>query len=151
MSKERDINFKGALLDKHSLEEYIRKFSMRYSFVKNSDIKTFPIKNLRNNYRYILNVYKLLNNHIKLGIKIHSAGEWLLDNFYIIEENVKFIEKELTSKKYKKLIGIKDGKYSGFPRIYILAEEIVTYTDCRITADNIENILKRIQKKILYR
>ena len=44
MSKERDINFKGALLDKHSLEEYIRKFSMRYSFVKNSNIKTFPIK-----------------------------------------------------------------------------------------------------------
>ena len=142
MSKERDINFKGALLDKHSLEEYIRKFSMRYSFVKNSNIKTFPIKNLRNNYRYILNVYKLLNNHIKLGIKIHSAGEWLLDNFYIIEENVKFIEKELTSKKYKKLVGIKKGKYSGFPRIYLLAEEIVTYTDCRITQDNIENILK---------
>ena len=38
---------------------------------------------------------KLLNEHLKLGIKIHSAGEWLLDNFYIIEETVKSIEKSL--------------------------------------------------------
>lgn len=46
-------------------------------------------------------VYNLLNEHIKLGIDIHPAGEWLLDNYYIIEERVKQIKDELDLNKYK--------------------------------------------------
>ena len=54
------------------------------------------------NYKIIEQVYNLLNEHLKLGISIHPAGEWLLDNIYIIEQTVKLIQKELTLKKYKK-------------------------------------------------
>ena len=46
-----------------------------------------------------------LNEHLKLGINIHPAGEWLLDNFYIIEETVKQIQKELPLKKYINFVG----------------------------------------------
>ena len=31
-------------------------------------------------------VYNILNEHLKLGISIHPAGEWLLDNFYSLKE-----------------------------------------------------------------
>ena len=49
----------------------------------------------------ITETYNLLNEHIKLKIPIHPAGEWLLDNYYIIDEAVKGIEKNLSLKKYK--------------------------------------------------
>ena len=39
----------------------------------------------------------ILNLNLKLGINIHPAGEWLLDNYYIIEETYKTIKKELSS------------------------------------------------------
>ena len=142
MENRRYVNLRGVLLDRVGLENHIKNVGISFEYKKESDKNTFPIKYLKDDYRFILNVYKLLNNHIKLGIKIHSAGEWLLDNFYIIEENVKYIEKELTLKKYKKLIGIKNGPYRGIPRIAILAEEIVAYTDLRLDFDNLENILK---------
>ena len=48
---------------------------------------------MMNNYYIIKQVYNLLNEHVKLGIAIHPAGEWILDNFYVIEENVKSIQK----------------------------------------------------------
>lgn len=48
----------------------------------------------------------MLNQHVSMKINIHPAGEWLLDNFYIIEETVKQIEKELTLKKYINFVGI---------------------------------------------
>ena len=51
-------------------------------------------------FKRIQEVYQILNEHVKLGISIHPAGEWLLDNLYIIEETVKQIQKELTLKKY---------------------------------------------------
>ena len=38
-------------------------------------------------------------NMLNFGISIHPAGEWLLDNFYIIEESVKLIKKGNINKK----------------------------------------------------
>ena len=48
----------------------------------------------------ITEVYQLLNEHIKLKIPIHPAGEWILDNYYIVDQEVKNIKQELTLKKY---------------------------------------------------
>ena len=44
--------------------------------------------------------------YVKNKIQIHPAGEWLLDNFYVIEEVVRSIEKEMTLKKYKNFVGL---------------------------------------------
>ena len=142
MNEKRYISLRGVLFDKVGLENYIKNVGLSFEYTKRSDKNTYIIKYLKEDYKFIINVYKLLNNHIKLGIKIHSAGEWLLDNFSIIEENVKVIEKELTLKKYKNLIGIKTGKYKGIPRIAMLAEEIVSCTNLRLDFDNLEVILK---------
>ena len=80
----------------------------------------------------ITDTYNLLNEHIKLNIPIHPAGEWLLDNYYVVDETVKNIEKSLTLKKYRNFLGIANGTNCGFARIYVLANEIVSYTDNKI-------------------
>ena len=85
--------------------------------------------------------------HIKLGIEIHPAGEWLLDNFYILEETYKTVIKDMTLKKYKNFLGISGGSYEGFARIYVLAAQIVAYTDNRIDSKTITDLLKAYQKK----
>ena len=48
----------------------------------------------------------MLNRHLKLGINVHQAGEWLLDNYYVIEETVKEVRKNLPLKKYVRFNGI---------------------------------------------
>ena len=148
MGKVNDIDFRDVLLDKESLKKHIKNFVNKFEYINKSDIRTYPIKRLKEDYKEIREVYKLLNTHIKLGIKIHSAGEWILDNFYIVEEAVKFIQKELKVKEYKKLIGINSGKYQGYPRIYLLAEEIVSCTDSKINEENLEYILKAYSEEM---
>ena len=147
MKKNRSLNIRGTLLDRNQLSEYMEKIAAEHNVKSLSDKDTYPIPIVRENYKFILDTYKLLNKHIKLGIKIHSAGEWLLDNFYIIEEAVKSIEKELSLKKYKSMMGISNGIYKGFARSYVLAEEIVAYTDGKIDTDVIDLALKSYQKK----
>ncbi len=142
----RTLNISGALLDERQLLEHIEKVASSHSIKMFSDKDTYPIYNLNSNYKFILETYQILNEHIKLGIKIHSAGEWILDNFYIIEEIVKTIKKELTLKKYTKMIGISSGQYSGFSRSYVLAEEIVSYTDCKVDSNIIYKCLESYQK-----
>lgn len=82
-----------------------------------------------------------------MGINIHPAGEWLLDNYYIIEETAKMIGKELTLKKYKNFVSLASGPYKGFARIYVVASEIVAYTEGRIDSHNLKNLLAAYQRK----
>ena len=43
---------------------------------------------------------------------------------------------------YRNLPAIATGKYKGFARIYVLAAEIVGYTDGRIDSENLKSFLK---------
>ena len=117
--------------------------------MRKSQKDTYPVPHTVESFNTIRTVYNLLNEHLKLGISIHPAGEWLLDNFYIIEEIVKQIQKELTLKKYINFIGISNGQYKGFARIYVLASEIVAYTDNKIEKQDLEDYLRSYQKNKL--
>ncbi len=149
MGRYRELHISGALLDKNQLSSYMEKLASSHNIKNTSSKDTYPIPMLRQDYERILETYRLLNKHMKLGIKIHSAGEWLLDNFYVIEEIVKGVQRELTLKKYKNMIGLSSGKYEGFARSYVLAYEIVAYTECKIDSETIDLVLKAYQKKKL--
>lgn len=143
----KQLKLEGALLNKQELYEHLEKIASTHNTKIKSDKNTYPIPGLKENYQVIKEVYNLLNEHIKQKIAIHPAGEWLLDNFYIIEEVTKSIEKELTLEKYTKFVGIANGKYKGLPRIYVLSAEIVNYTDNKITREILENGITAYQTK----
>lgn len=88
------------MLDKKQLENHLQKIATNHNLNNKSNKDTYPIPHMIENFKIIEMVYQLLNEHLKLGISVHPAGEWLLDNFYIIEQTVKQIQKEMTLKKY---------------------------------------------------
>lgn len=143
----RTLNRRGTVLDKEQLEKYLEKLASDHILQKNSDKDTYPIPKVKENFSVIEEVYHLLNEHIKLGIPIHPAGEWLLDNFYIIDETVKTIIKEMPLKKYTKFLGVANGLDKGFARIYVLAYEIINFTDNRVDYKNVSSLLCSYQKK----
>ena len=84
MKKYKKLNIRGTLLDRNQLAKHIEKTASDHSIKSFSNKDTYPIPNLIEDYKFILETYNLLTRHLKLGIKIHSAGEWILDNFYVI-------------------------------------------------------------------
>ena len=50
-------------------------------------------------------------------------------------------------KKYVNFVGIQNGQYAGFARIYVLASEIVAYTDNIIRSESLEKYLTSYQNK----
>ena len=147
MKNYKVLNTKGAIVDKYQLEKYLEKLASDHILKEKSDKNTYPIPRMLENFEIITMVYNLLNEQIKLKIPIHPAGEWLLDNYYVIEETVKGIEKELTLKKYRNFLGIANENNYGFARIYVLASEIVSYTDAKIDAKLLTDLLKAYQEK----
>ncbi len=143
------LNIKGAVLDNYQLQNYMEKIATNHDIKNNSQKNTYPIPRLKENFRFIEKTYELLNEHVKMGIDIHSAGEWLLDNFYIIEETYKTVCLELNLKKYKEFPGISNGIYKGYARIYVLASEIVAYTDNKINEEILALTISSYQKRKL--
>ena len=141
------LKINGTPLDKLQLETHLQKIASNHILITKSQKNTYPIPHLVESFKVIQEVYNLLNEHLKLGISIHPAGEWLLDNFYIIEECVKQVQKGLTLEKYKNFLGLATGEYKGFARIYILAAEIVAYTDNKIDRKDLEQYLASYQTK----
>ena len=137
----------SAVLDKNGLEKYMQKLASDHMLKNRSDKNTYPIPRVKENYEYIYMVFKLLNNHLKQNIPIHPAGEWILDNFYIVEKTVKTIIKDLSIKKYTNFIGLESGANAGFARIYVIASEIVSYTDGKIDDELLKDLLREYQTK----
>ena len=125
----------------------MQKLASDHVLKDKSDKNTYPIPRVKENYEYIYMVFKLLNEHLKEEIPIHPAGEWILDNFYIIEKTVKTIIKDLPLKKYTNFIGLANGTNSGFARVYVVASEIISYTDSKIDDEILKDLLKAYQTK----
>ena len=147
MNINKILKISGVPLDKKQLEKHLQNIASSHNLVNKSQKETYPVPHLIESFNVIQEVYNLLNEHLKLGISIHPAGEWLLDNLYVIEECVKQIKQELTLKKYVSFVGIANGSYKGFARIYVLASEIIAYTDNRVERKDLEDYLKSYQEK----
>ena len=110
LNKNRILQIDGAILDKHQLEKHLENIAITHNLKEKSDKETYPIPRVSENYDVIRETYNLLNKNLKQDITIHPAGEWLLDNFYIIEQSVKQIKRDLSLKKYMKFMRTKNRK-----------------------------------------
>lgn len=97
------------------------------------------------NYKSILNAYEKFNHDFSVAFPIPPAAEWLLDNFYIIEEQKNIIIKEL-SESIQPLPVITKGTYAGFPRIFAIAVEIVSHVDGNANEKVIKDFINAYQR-----
>ena len=67
------------------------------------------LKRLSDNEDILLRVRNLLSEAIKENNVITPAGEWLLDNFYLIEEQIRVAKKHLPKKYSEGLPALENG------------------------------------------
>ena len=77
---------------------------------------------------------------------ISPAGEWLLDNHYIVQEHIREIRTNLPGGYYQELPKLANGTLAHYPRVYELAIELIAHTEGHITLDNITLFVREYQK-----
>lgn len=66
--------------------------------------------------------------------RITSAAEWLLDNFYLIEEQILLARRHLPRGYSRELPCLATGTSAGMPRVYALVLELIAHVDAQIDA-----------------
>jgi cyclic beta-1,2-glucan synthetase len=80
------------------------------------------------------------------GVDISPAGEWLLDNWYVILEHVREIGTSMPRGFYRELPKLASGPLAGYPRVYELAIELIAHTEGHLELATIDLFTREFQR-----
>ena len=100
---------------------------------------------LAENESVLTDVLSLLTAAIKADRHITPAGEWLLDNFYLIEEQVRLAKRHLPKDYSQQLPRLTSGPSAGLPRVYDIALEIISHGDGRLDPESLSRFVSAYQ------
>ena len=66
---------------------------------------------------------------------ITPAAEWLIDNFHLVERQIREVRLDLPPAYYRQLPKLADGPFAGLPRVFGLVWAFVAHTDSRFDVD----------------
>jgi len=88
-----------------------------------------------------------LANASSAGAEVSPAGAWLLDNFFVVLEQVPEIRATLPASYYQELPKLVDaGSLTGYPRIYDIVIELIAHTDGRLDESSIALMIGAYQR-----
>ncbi|WP_197911729.1 protein kinase family protein [Kineobactrum salinum] len=100
---------------------------------------------LTDNARVLLKAYDVVTAGVTEGPRIVPAEAWLLDNFYLIEQQIILARRHLPRGYSRQLPRLANGPSAGFPRIYDLALELISHMDGRVDSDNATRFITAYQ------
>jgi len=100
---------------------------------------------LGENEGVLIEARNLLMEPVKGNRRIMPAGEWLLDNFYLIEEQIRMARRHLPKGYSRELPRLLNGASAGLPRVYDIALEIISHGDGRADPENLSSFLAAYQ------
>ena len=98
------------------------------------------------NGRVLLDSYRAIARAIQDEDAITPAAEWLVDNFHIVDEQVREIRDDLPRGYYRKLPKLASGHLEGYPRVYGIAWAFVAHTDSSFDPEALRRFVAAYQR-----
>lgn len=99
------------------------------------------LKRFEENAEFLRDSIRAIATGVREGLTLRPDTEWLLDNFYIVEEQLREIQDDLPRRYYRELPKSDFGE----PRVYSLAAELVMHTDSVLNEETIVRFVTEFQ------
>jgi cyclic beta-1,2-glucan synthetase len=118
------------------LEEHARTLAGRHNVATKRVARHAErlLPRLAENERVLEQGYEILTNALKNNRRITPAAEWFLDNYYLIEEEIRAVRRHLPRGYSRELPILTDGASAGYPRVYDIALELSPMLTAALTA-----------------
>jgi cyclic beta-1,2-glucan synthetase len=100
---------------------------------------------LAENERILIEACRLLTEALAADRRIVPAGEWLLDNFYLVEEQIRTARRHLPRGYSRELPRLLIGPSAGLPRVYDIALELISHGDGRVDPESLDGFVGAYQ------
>ncbi|MDB6163216.1 MAG: NdvB, partial [Xanthomonadaceae bacterium] len=103
------------------------------------------LERLFDNRRVLDRACENLEAAVQTQRHLTPAGEWLLDNVYLIEEQINLAQRHLPKGYSRELPRLTSGPSAGFPRVYDIALSAISHGDGRVDADSLSRFVAAYQ------
>jgi len=103
------------------------------------------LSRLLENESILFAAYDLITEAATRGDRVVLGEAWLLDNFFLIEQQITQVQKHLPRRYSYQLPRLANGASAGLPRIYDLALQLISHMDARIERKNVIQFIEAYQ------
>jgi cyclic beta-1,2-glucan synthetase len=137
---------RAELFSVERLEEHARSLAAAQP-VDTKARKGHPLADrLDDNAATLLKAYRSLVKAVDRGRAITPAAEWLIDNYHLVERQIREIRSDLPPGYYRQLPKLAQGPFVGYPRVFGLAWAFVAHTDSRFEAETLRRYVRAYQE-----
>src|SRR2546423_4916770 len=141
-----ELPIREQLYSAERLEQYAPVLAGQHKTAEKTKRANLLLPRLEENGRKLIAVYQELAESIRSVHVISPAAEWLVDNFHIVEEQVREIREDLPKSYYHELPKLVEGPLKNYPRIYALSLALVGHTDSHLDTETLRRFINAYQK-----
>ncbi|HEY4263708.1 MAG TPA: glucoamylase family protein [Micropepsaceae bacterium] len=101
---------------------------------------------LSDNAKILTLAYRIIAEATQDGRPTTPAAEWMLDNFHVVEEQIREVKNDLPPRFYHELPKLAGGHLEGYPRVFGLAWNFIAHTDSRFDLQTLVRFVAAYQR-----
>ena len=128
------------------LEEHARSLAAAQP-VTPKPAKVYPLaRRLVDNEAVLLHAYRTIAQAASEDSAITPAAEWLIDNYHVVERQIRDIRSDLPPRYYRQLPKLAEGSFAGYPRVLGVAWAFVAHTDSHFDPEILARYVRAYQE-----
>ena len=141
-----DAIIREELFSINRLEEHAASLAQAQAVTQRPPARRSLNKRLSENESVLLAAYRAIAAAVSEGGSITPAAEWLLDNYHLIEEQIRKIQSDLPPSFYRQLPKLADGPFIGYPRVFGMAWACIAHSDSRFDVEALRRFVRAYQR-----
>lgn len=142
---DSDAIIREELFSIHRLEEHAASLARSQPVTAKPLARRSLDARLRENEAVLLAAYRAIAVAVSKAGNITPAAEWLLDNYHLIEEQIRKIHSDLPPRFYRQLPKLADGPFRGYPRVFGMAWACIAHSDSRFDVETLRRFVRAYQ------
>src|SRR5580765_9106836 len=127
------------------LEQHAESLAAAQAVMKRSGRGQRLLQRVEHNGRVLRESYRVIANAIQEERAITPAAEWLVDNFHVVDEQLREIRDDLPPGFYRELPKLVEGPLAGYPRVLEVAWAYLAHTDSRFDPESLRRMVRAYQ------
>ncbi len=137
---------RSELFSVERLEQHAESLAVAQRIAPNLKSGRLLSPRLYDNTKVLTESYRAIVRATSANRAITPAAEWLLDNFHIVDAQIREIKIDLPPGFYRMLPKLVDGPLQGYPRVFGVAWALVAHTDSAFDIEKLTRFVEAYQR-----
>src|SRR5258708_30187294 len=133
------------VLRESPLDSLAHQLSQQYILSEQMAGSALLLQLLQRQEKFLTRAYQHFSGTAQEDITPSYAAEWLLDNFFLVQQAIRQVREDMPPGYYQQLPKLKNTDWANYPRSYALAREVIRYSNCQLNIEETGSFIQAFQ------